>query len=144
MKLTHAVLLISVFTFAVGSAAAAETPPASPTQPAPVAGGKPGPCHDDIQKFCKDVKPGGGHVHACLGQHDADLAPACRDSRRQAKERVAKFHQACDADVQKLCKDVKTGHGRVAKCLKTKEAELTPACKTEYRASRQAATQLDQ
>jgi len=144
MQCKCAVWLFSVFTFAVGSVVMAEAPPAPPTKPGTSADSKKGQCHDDTQKFCKDVKPGGGRLHACLDRHDADLASACRDSRHQAKERVAKFHQACDADIQKLCPGAKSGHGHIAKCLKEKEAELSPACKTGYRASRSAATQIDQ
>ena len=34
----------------------------------------------------------------------------------------------CRGDVEKFCKDVKAGHGRVWKCLKSHEAELSQAC----------------
>jgi hypothetical protein len=34
----------------------------------------------------------------------------------------------CRADIEKFCKDVQPGHGRMAKCLKQHEAELSPAC----------------
>jgi hypothetical protein len=137
-------ITVLTFIFAVGSAAMAEAPPASSTKHGSAANDKKNPCHDDIQKFCKDVKPGGGRVHACLSQHANELTSACGDARQQAKERVAKFHQACDADVQKLCPGVKSGHGRIAKCIKEKEAELSPACKAEHRSSRAAAAQQDQ
>src|SRR5262249_5797406 len=32
-------------------------------------------------------------------------------------------------DIEKLCKDVQPGEGRIVKCLKEHENELTPACK---------------
>jgi hypothetical protein len=35
----------------------------------------------------------------------------------------------CRADVERLCKDVQPGGGRVAQCLKDNEASVSPACK---------------
>jgi len=35
------------------------------------------PCAADVQKFCKDVKRGGGRVIACLKSHQSDLSAAC-------------------------------------------------------------------
>lgn len=35
---------------------------------------------------------------------------------------------ACKDDVDKLCKDVQPGEGRVLQCLKTHEKEVSPAC----------------
>ena len=34
----------------------------------------------------------------------------------------------CAADVQKFCKDVKKGEGRVIACLKSHQPELSQAC----------------
>jgi hypothetical protein len=36
----------------------------------------------------------------------------------------------CAPDIAKLCKEVTAGQGNVAKCLKDREKELSPACKT--------------
>lgn len=46
-------------------------------------------------------------------------------------------HGACKADVEKLCKDVKLGEGRIARCLKQNEANLSPACKDAMAQARQ-------
>lgn len=37
-------------------------------------------------------------------------------------------HGACKADVEKLCKDVQPGEGRVVACLKEHKAEVSPKC----------------
>jgi hypothetical protein len=36
---------------------------------------------------------------------------------------------ACKADVEKLCRGVQPGHGRIAACLKQNEAQVSAACK---------------
>jgi hypothetical protein len=41
----------------------------------------------------------------------------------------AQESKPCAADAEKLCKGVEPGHGRVAKCMKEHESELSPACK---------------
>jgi len=37
----------------------------------------------------------------------------------------------CKADREKFCKDVQPGEGRIVKCLKEHEAELTAECKAK-------------
>ena len=39
------------------------------------------------------------------------------------------MHKACGADVDKFCKDVQPGHGRIAVCLNEHAGDLSPACK---------------
>ena len=46
-----------------------------------------GPCKDDYQKFCKDVKPGGGAIMKCMKEHEADLSQGCKDHRAEMKEK---------------------------------------------------------
>ncbi len=91
----------------------------------------PGPCHDDIQKFCKDVKPGGGAIARCLKAHEAELSPACKAKGTEKKEKAADFREACRGDIHKFCKDAKRGHGGVAMCLKEHESELSAECKAK-------------
>jgi gas vesicle protein len=35
-------------------------------------------CADDIKKFCKDIKPGGGQITKCLKEHEHDLSAGCK------------------------------------------------------------------
>jgi cysteine rich repeat protein len=39
----------------------------------------------------------------------------------------------CAEDAKKFCGDVKPGGGRIAKCMKSHEAELSPACQAEMK-----------
>jgi len=45
-----------------------------------------------------------------------------------AGEGQSKGNNPCAADVQKFCKDVKKGEGRVINCLKSHQPDLSPAC----------------
>lgn len=87
-----------------------------------------GACRADIEKFCKDVKFGHGRIAQCMKQHEAELSPACVDQINEAKEKAKDFIKACKPDAEKFCKEVKPGQGRIIKCLKQHEAELSADC----------------
>lgn len=44
----------------------------------------------------------------------------------------AQAKNPCANDTAKFCKDVKPGGGRLAKCLKQHEKQLSPECKAHY------------
>lgn len=85
-------------------------------------------CRAEVQKYCKDVKPGGGRMLQCLKAHDGDLSPSCRERMAEGRKRMESFAQACKADVEKLCKGVEPGEGRIMQCMREHKAELSPAC----------------
>ncbi len=89
-----------------------------------------GPCADDIQKYCKDVKSGKGKIGQCLKEHEADLSPACKERVAQVADAVRDLYGACHVDVEKLCKDVPPAGKSVEKCLKEHQDELSTACKS--------------
>ena len=91
----------------------------------------PRPCAEDVQKFCKDVQPGGGRLAECLKQHEKELSGPCKQKMQEARERAQEVHQACADDVHKFCGDVTPGKGRVARCLKEHARQLSPECKKE-------------
>ena len=97
------------------------------------------PCADDVAKFCKDVKPGGGRLAKCLKQHESELSAGCQDSHEKLKARAKEAHEACADDVQKLCKDVKPGGGRIVNCLKDNSARLSPECREKLVAAKKKA-----
>jgi hypothetical protein len=92
-------------------------------------------CKDDAKKLCSGVEPGGGRVGRCLMEHRDQLSPACKEQgekmheqraeRRGAMREVA---QACKPDAEKLCAGVQAGGGRIARCLKQHQSELSQAC----------------
>jgi hypothetical protein len=91
-----------------------------------------GACKADVQKFCKDVKPGHGAIWKCLGDNQSQLSAGCQTSIADAKAKMgAKLKtvvEACRFDATKFCKDMKPGDGRIAACLRQHESELTDNC----------------
>jgi len=49
---------------------------------------------------------------------------------------------ACKADSEKFCKDVKRGQGRIVRCMKAHENELSPACRDQIAADREKAQEF--
>jgi|MudIll2142460700_1097286.scaffolds.fasta_scaffold59494_3 hypothetical protein len=89
------------------------------------------PCAEEIAKFCKDVKPGGGRILGCLNEHEKELSASCREKLGESKKRLMEAQQACTGDMEKFCKDVQPGGGRILKCLRDHAQELSPACSQE-------------
>ena len=92
-----------------------------------------GPCAADVKQFCGDVKPGQGAIAKCMKAHEAELSPACRESSKARAEKAARVREECRADVEKFCKGIAPGGGRILSCLKSREPELRPACAAEFK-----------
>ncbi len=95
-----------------------------------------GPCRQDVQKLCPNVKPGGGALRDCLQQHASELSPACQEHLKQAKARMAQWRQACHDDVQKLCSTVSPGHGGIVRCLQQHHDQLSKSCQDQLAQAR--------
>ena len=90
-------------------------------------------CAFDVQKFCSDVKAGGGRIMKCLQAHAADVSPGCKEALGKgqgAAKPMGGWFKSCEGDVGKLCKDVPAGKGRIAECLNSHTDQLSPVCKT--------------
>jgi hypothetical protein len=64
---------------------------ASPPAPPPGAGGAGEfakvreACHEDVERLCKDVKPGDGRLRECLHAHKDELSAGCQAAIREAR-----------------------------------------------------------
>lgn len=50
--------------------------------------GHDGACKADVEKFCKDVKPGGGAIMKCLKEHKDQLSAECKAKGEKMKEKM--------------------------------------------------------
>jgi len=127
------IAILAVLLFAAAAAVkAAEAPAAKGKAQEPAEA-----CKADVEKFCKDVTPGGGRIMACLKAYEDKISEGCKATREKGKERgmekMKKFMEACKTDMDKLCKDVKGGHGEKVRCLKQNEKSLSAGCATELK-----------
>jgi hypothetical protein len=86
------------------------------------------PCAEDVENFCKDVKLGGGRIITCLKKHEGELSSLCKDKLQERQKRLDEAKRACSNDIEKFCKGVEPGEGRIARCLEEHTPELSPAC----------------
>lgn len=61
-----------------------------------------------------------------------------------AQDRAAKGEGPCREDAKKFCGNEKPGGGRIAKCMKSHEAELSPACQSSMKAAEQRLEEVKQ
>lgn len=90
-----------------------------------------GPCEKDAQTYCASVTGGHGEKVKCLKENEAKLSPECKAHITEMKEAMKEISEACHADMENFCHDVKKGGGRVMKCMKEHKDQLSAGCKAE-------------
>jgi hypothetical protein len=118
MECMKRVVVIAALLAAVGSVAAEEQ-------------SGPGACRADAEKLCKGVEPGKGRVAQCLKEHESQVSSGCKAHMSKMHEQMQAFNDACKADVEKNCKGVEPGQGRMMGCLRKNEANLSAPCKEQ-------------
>jgi hypothetical protein len=88
----------------------------------------PGPCFQERQTICKDVKPGAGKMEECLNNNMDKLSPACREHVQKMTVLWQSFNDACKDDLKQFCPQVKPGQGRGIGCLKGNMDKLSADC----------------
>ncbi|MFS4461078.1 cysteine rich repeat-containing protein [Bdellovibrio sp. HCB2-146] len=43
-------------------------------------------CHDDVERFCGDVKPGRGRIMKCMKEHQDKLSASCKTEVEEMKK----------------------------------------------------------
>jgi hypothetical protein len=94
-------------------------------------------CSEEIAKYCKEVKPGGGRLLTCLKEHERDLSTDCREKVAEIEKRLEEAKEICAGDTEKFCKEIQPGEGRIAKCLNEHIQEISPDCREKVRGLKQ-------
>jgi hypothetical protein len=121
--------LLLAITIAAGAAACAKRTPSGLE-----------PCSGELETLCSKVDPGAGRLLACLGEHDAELSPACRQRvtllspPKDSTPMRPQAQQACRMDMQVHCSGVEPGGGRLKQCLLASGQRLSPPCKAALEA----------
>lgn len=100
-------------------------------------GGGDGPCAKDREAYCADVEHGEGRMMKCMQDNADKLSAECKAHQAKAKEAMKDVKEACHADAEKFCADVKPGRGRMMKCMKKHKDELSEACKAEVASAKE-------
>jgi len=123
IRILSAVLIAAAVGLGAGTASPAFAGP----------GGR-GPCADDMAKYCKDVQPGQGRIMNCMKEHENDLSPGCKAKVAEMGKNRREAREECRDDVVRFCDNVQPGGGRIFKCLKEHENELSAQCKARFEA----------
>ena len=85
-------------------------------------------CADDIEKYCKEIRPGDGRILNCLKSHETELTVACKGKIEELKWIIKDAELACSGDISKFCNEVQPCEGRILKCLREHDKELSSSC----------------
>lgn len=93
-------------------------------------------CKAELESYCKDVTPGDGRILACLYSHQDKLSGKCEyalfDAAVQLERAVAALAYVvneCADDLDKHCRNVAVGEGRLLKCLEKNDKMVSNRCK---------------
>lgn len=97
-----------------------------------------GPCAPYVKQFCPGKVPGTLAAMSCLNDHLAKVSDACKarvqavTARETAKpDGTRATLETCKPDLDKFCKLVKPGGGRLMRCLQQHRKDLSPPCKAK-------------
>jgi hypothetical protein len=93
-------------------------------------------CKAEIEAYCKDVTPGEGRVLACLYARSDKLSGKCEyalyDAAAQLERAVAALSYVvneCADDLNKFCRNVPAGEGRLLECIEKNDPKVSSRCK---------------
>jgi len=76
-------------------------------------------CKADLEKYCKDVKPGDGRLLACLYAHSDKISARCEYAVYDAASQLERA----------LTANIKPGEGRLLTCIEKNDAKVSGRCK---------------
>jgi hypothetical protein len=96
-------------------------------------------CRTDLQKYCKGVELGGGHLKACLDGHQNVVSPQCQQTRMAVYASISRRIAAqrnigdiCGADIERLCGTSHADAHLVECLLSVSPAAMSPQCNQTF------------
>jgi hypothetical protein len=93
-------------------------------------------CKAELEKYCKDVKPGDGRLLACLYAQSDKISARCEYAVYDAASQLERALTAltyvaneCRDDLKANCANIKAGEGRLLTCLEKNDAKVSKRCK---------------
>jgi hypothetical protein len=94
-------------------------------------------CGEDVKQHCPGLGNNSKRIFMCLGAYEAYLTPQCKQGILEAslsiKTSAAAIDysiSACEADADKHCLEVQPGEGRLLRCLKANQTDVSNQCVT--------------
>ena len=94
-------------------------------------------CGEDVKQHCPGLGNNSQRVFMCLGAYEAHLTPQFKQGILEAslaiKTGAAAIDysiSACEADADKHCLEVQPGEGRLLRCLKANQTDVSNQCVT--------------
>ena len=92
-------------------------------------------CDEDVKQHCPGLGKKSDKVFMCLSAYEDQLTPQCKQGVLEAtlaiKTGIAAVEYsiiACEADADKHCLDVQPGEGRLLKCIKANQSQISQQC----------------
>ena len=94
-------------------------------------------CGEDVKQHCPGLGNNSQRIFMCLGAYEAQLTAQCKQGILEAslaiKTGAAAIDysiSACEADADKHCLEVQPGEGRLLRCLKANQTDVSSQCVT--------------
>jgi hypothetical protein len=98
-----------------------------------------GACRGDLQRYCRGVELGGGHLKACLDAHQNVVSPQCQQTRANVYASIGRRIAAqrdigdiCSADIERLCGTSHADAHLVECLLSVSPAAISPQCNQAF------------
>ena len=92
-----------------------------------------GPCADTVNKYCKDVTPGGGRIIQCLNDHRDDQSLKCKDWIEAQTKSLNELNAVCAKEIVTFCNFDSPDNIRIYRCLQNNYAGLPSDCTDKVR-----------
>ncbi len=91
-----------------------------------------GPCAADAEKHCSGGERGLLSLLRCLRKHEDELTPECQSAiggrQDRARERLAAFRDACEAEIAQWCSETRAPR-QLVRCVASHRDELSDTCR---------------